>query len=183
MTALPPLPRDRVLQLIGRMKGSRVVVVGDIMIDRYLVGETERLSPEAPVPVVTIRERHSALGGAANVAANVSAMGATCLLVGVVGDDTDGAAIRQNLAIARLVAALRDFPVLGVRTNIPFLLRVLDHADFRAGRVDTGFLDRADPPLFARPAELPAHVAAVMAARVNERLGPAARAGIDPWDA
>ncbi|HJX87893.1 MAG TPA: PfkB family carbohydrate kinase, partial [Gemmatimonadales bacterium] len=48
------------------------------------------------------RERHSALGGAANVAANVSAMGATCLLVGVVGDDTDGAAIRQNLAIARL---------------------------------------------------------------------------------
>jgi len=102
MTALPPLPRDRVLQLIGRMKGSRVVVVGDIMIDRYLVGETERLSPEAPVPVVAIRERHSALGGAANVAANVSAMGATCLLVGVVGDDTDGAAIRQNLAIARL---------------------------------------------------------------------------------
>ena len=71
MTALPPLPRDRVLQLIGRMKGSRVVVVGDIMIDRYLVGETERLSPEAPVPVVTIHERHSALGGAANVAANV----------------------------------------------------------------------------------------------------------------
>ncbi len=102
MTALPPLPRDRVLQLIGRMKGSRVVVVGDIMIDRYLVGETERLSPEAPVPVVTIHERHSALGGAANVAANVSAMGATCLLVGVVGDDTDGAAIRQNLAIASL---------------------------------------------------------------------------------
>ena len=84
------------------MKGSRVVVVGDIMIDRYLVGETERLSPEAPVPVVTVHERHSALGGAANVAANVSAMGATCLLVGVVGDDTDGAAIRQNLAIARL---------------------------------------------------------------------------------
>jgi rfaE bifunctional protein kinase chain/domain len=102
MTALPPLPRDRVLQLIGRIKGSRVVVVGDIMIDRYLVGDTERLSPEAPVPVVTIRERHSALGGAANVAANVAAMGATCLLVGVVGDDTDGAAIRQNLAIARL---------------------------------------------------------------------------------
>ena len=102
MTAPPPLTRDRVLQLIGRMKGSRVVVVGDIMIDRYLVGETERLSPEAPVPVVTIHERHSALGGAANVAANVAAMGATCLLVGVVGDDTDGAAIRQNLAIARL---------------------------------------------------------------------------------
>jgi rfaE bifunctional protein kinase chain/domain len=63
-----PLTRDRVVQLIQRMKSSRVVVVGDIMLDRYLVGDTERLSPEAPVPVVTVRERHSALGGAAKLA-------------------------------------------------------------------------------------------------------------------
>jgi rfaE bifunctional protein kinase chain/domain len=97
-----PLTRDRVLQLIQKMKESRVVVVGDIMLDRYLVGETERLSPEAPVPVVTVRERHAALGGAANVAANVAALGARCLLVGTVGDDNDGAAIRQELAVARL---------------------------------------------------------------------------------
>jgi rfaE bifunctional protein kinase chain/domain len=97
-----PLTRDRVLQLIQRMKSSRVVVVGDIMLDRYLVGDTERLSPEAPVPVVTLRERHAALGGAANVAANVAAMGAHCILVGAVGDDADGAAIRQELAVARL---------------------------------------------------------------------------------
>jgi rfaE bifunctional protein kinase chain/domain len=98
----PPLTRDRVLHLIHRMKSSRVVVVGDIMLDRYLTGDTERLSPEAPVPVVTVRERHAALGGAANVAANVAAMGAKCLLVGAVGDDGDGAAIRQELAVARL---------------------------------------------------------------------------------
>ena len=97
-----PLTRDRLLHLIQRMKESRVVVVGDIMLDRYLVGDTERLSPEAPVPVVTVRERHAALGGAANVAANVAALGARSLLVGVVGDDTDGAAIRQELAVARL---------------------------------------------------------------------------------
>jgi D-glycero-beta-D-manno-heptose-7-phosphate kinase len=97
-----PLTRDRVLQLIEKMKESRVVVVGDIMLDRYLIGETERLSPEAPVPVVTVRERHAALGGAANVAANVAALGARCLLVGTVGDDNDGAAIRQELAVARL---------------------------------------------------------------------------------
>jgi len=93
------------------------------------------------------------------------------------------AADSRDLAIARLIAALRDFPVLGVRTNIPFLLRVLAHADFRAGRVDTGFLDRADASLFARRTEMPAYVAAVMAARVNERLAPAPKAGIDPWDA
>jgi D-beta-D-heptose 7-phosphate kinase/D-beta-D-heptose 1-phosphate adenosyltransferase len=99
---LPPLTRDRVLHLIKRMQASRIVVVGDIMIDRYLVGDTERLSPEAPVPVVLIRERHAKLGGAANVAANVAALGAHCRLVGVVGDDADGATIRQELAVGRL---------------------------------------------------------------------------------
>src|SRR5512133_1259560 len=97
-----PLTRERVLQLIQRMKSSRVAVLGDIMLDRYLIGDTERLSPEAPVPVVTVAERHAALGGAANVAANVSAMGARCFLVGAVGDDGDGATIRQELAVARL---------------------------------------------------------------------------------
>jgi D-beta-D-heptose 7-phosphate kinase/D-beta-D-heptose 1-phosphate adenosyltransferase len=91
-----------VLQLIQRMKSSRVAVLGDIMLDRYLVGDTDRLSPEAPVPVVTVAQRHAALGGAANVAANVAALGGHCLLVGVVGDDVDGSAIRQELAVARL---------------------------------------------------------------------------------
>jgi D-beta-D-heptose 7-phosphate kinase/D-beta-D-heptose 1-phosphate adenosyltransferase len=97
-----PLTRDRLLHLIQRMRDSRVVIVGDIMLDRYLVGDTERLSPEAPVPVVTVRERTARLGGAANVAMNVAALGARSLLVGVVGDDTDGAAIRQELAVGRL---------------------------------------------------------------------------------
>jgi rfaE bifunctional protein kinase chain/domain len=97
-----PLSRERVVHLIQRMKESRVVVVGDIMLDRYLIGDTDRLSPEAPVPVVTVRERHAALGGAANVAANVVALGAQCLLVGAIGDDVDGASIRQELAVARL---------------------------------------------------------------------------------
>jgi len=97
-----PLTRDRLLHLIQRMRDSRVVIVGDIMLDRYLVGDTERLSPEAPVPVVTVRERHARLGGAANVAMKVAALGARSLLVGVVGDDGDGATIRQELAVARL---------------------------------------------------------------------------------
>jgi D-beta-D-heptose 7-phosphate kinase/D-beta-D-heptose 1-phosphate adenosyltransferase len=102
MSGTAPLTRDRVMQLIKRMTSSRIVVVGDIMIDRYLLGDTERLSPEAPVPVVAVRDRHAALGGAANVAANVAALGATCHLVGVVGDDADGTAIRQELAVGRL---------------------------------------------------------------------------------
>jgi D-beta-D-heptose 7-phosphate kinase/D-beta-D-heptose 1-phosphate adenosyltransferase len=82
------------------MRGRRVVVVGDAMLDRYVMGDTERISPEAPVPVVTVHERRSALGGAANVAANVAAIGAGCVLVGVVGTDPDGTTLRQDLVTA-----------------------------------------------------------------------------------
>jgi rfaE bifunctional protein kinase chain/domain len=101
-TPYPPLTRDRILHLLDRLRTCRIVVVGDVMLDRYLMGETDRLSPEAPVPVVTIKERRAALGGAANVAANVVAIGANCRLVGVVGDDGEGRALRQELAAARI---------------------------------------------------------------------------------
>jgi len=93
-----PVARDRLLELIDKMSGRRIVVLGDVMLDRYLLGDTERLSPEAPVPVVIVREHRTALGGAANVAANVAATGAVPLLGGVVGDDQHGAAIRTELA-------------------------------------------------------------------------------------
>jgi len=99
------MPRDRVLSLIDRMAKSRIVVVGDLILDRYMIGDTDRLSPEAPVPVVTVREHRAALGGAANVAANVAAMGASCQLVGVVGDDTSGRALRAEMATLRLTDA------------------------------------------------------------------------------
>lgn len=97
-----PFTRDRLTKLIDKMRQRRIVVIGDVMLDRYLIGDTERLSPEAPVPVVMVHDRRSALGGAANVAANVSAIGATGCLVGVVGDDQDGQALRQEMAAAQL---------------------------------------------------------------------------------
>jgi rfaE bifunctional protein kinase chain/domain len=72
-----------------------VVVVGDLMLDVYLTGSVTRISPEAPVPVVQVVEESSALGGAANVAANVAALGADCDLVGAVGRDQAGSEIRR----------------------------------------------------------------------------------------
>ncbi|AKD03533.1 bifunctional ADP-heptose synthase [Pontibacter korlensis] len=69
----------------------KVLVVGDVMIDSYLWGKTSRISPEAPVPIVNVVKREKRLGGAANVALNVQAMGATPLLCSVIGDDQDGA--------------------------------------------------------------------------------------------
>lgn len=94
----PPLSRARLTALIDRMRGQRIVVIGDVMLDRYLVGDTERISPEAPVLVVTVTERRMALGGAANVAANVAALGGSCRLVGVVGVDREGEALREAMA-------------------------------------------------------------------------------------
>ncbi len=99
----PRLTRDHVERLLGKMAGQRIVVVGDAMLDIYLAGDAERISPEAPVPVVTVHTRRYALGGAANVAANVAAIGAECRLVAVIGDDARGDSLRAELAQHRLV--------------------------------------------------------------------------------
>ncbi|WP_343739011.1 D-glycero-beta-D-manno-heptose-7-phosphate kinase [Achromobacter sp.] len=74
---------------------SRVLVVGDVMLDRYWFGEVERISPEAPVPVVRVARREDRLGGAANVARNVAALGGHVTLVGVLGQDEAGDSVRR----------------------------------------------------------------------------------------
>src|SRR5919107_4410701 len=89
----PTITRDRVAQLLAAAPGRRIAVVGDAMLDVYLRGDVDRISPEAPVPVVRVRERKLALGGAANVAQNVAALGAACELVAAVGTDTAGATL------------------------------------------------------------------------------------------
>ena len=96
-TSLPTLPRPRLDALLAAAPRQRVVVVGDAMLDVYFRGDVERISPEAPVPVVRVRERRDALGGAANVAQNVAALGAGCTLVAAVGDDRGGEQLRAML--------------------------------------------------------------------------------------
>ena len=91
LSAMPlSISRDRLLELLDRAGRSKVVAVGDAMLDEYLVGDVDRISPEAPVPVVRIRERRYALGGAANVAQNVAEAGAECRLICAIGDDAAG---------------------------------------------------------------------------------------------
>jgi rfaE bifunctional protein kinase chain/domain len=74
-----------------------IMVVGDIMIDRYLSGKVTRISPEAPVPVVALESRENRLGGAANVALNIKALGATPILISVVGNDNEGTIFKKLL--------------------------------------------------------------------------------------
>jgi D-beta-D-heptose 7-phosphate kinase/D-beta-D-heptose 1-phosphate adenosyltransferase len=89
----------RLLDLLQGMRGRRIAIIGDLMLDRYLVGDSDRISPEAPVPVVAVRDRRDAPGGAGNVAANVLALGGHAMLIGVVGEDVDGDALRQTLQV------------------------------------------------------------------------------------
>lgn len=79
---------------------ARVLVVGDLMLDRYWAGSTSRISPEAPVPVVKVNEMTSRAGGAGNVALNIAALGSHVLLDGVVGEDEPGRHLRETLAQA-----------------------------------------------------------------------------------
>jgi D-beta-D-heptose 7-phosphate kinase/D-beta-D-heptose 1-phosphate adenosyltransferase len=93
----PLLARDRLSTLLGAAAGRRIAVIGDAMLDVYLRGDVDRISPEAPVPVVRVREKRMALGGAANVAQNVVALSAHCELVCVVGADASAGVLRQML--------------------------------------------------------------------------------------
>jgi D-glycero-beta-D-manno-heptose-7-phosphate kinase len=85
----------------------RILVVGDVMLDRYWFGEVTRISPEAPVPIVRIERREERLGGAANVALNAAALGACTGLLGVVGQDEAGNTIEQKLFDSHIASYLK----------------------------------------------------------------------------
>ena len=90
----PPLPGP---ELVPALANQSVLVIGDLMLDAYLCGDAERISPEAPVPVVRIEDRRHYLGGAGNVARNVAALGGRATLVGLVGKDHAGDLLEKLL--------------------------------------------------------------------------------------
>lgn len=94
-------------QIIGRIDslvGRRIIVVGDIGLDQYVLGEVKRISPEAPVPVVEVKSQDARLGLAANVAQNVASLGGTACLVSVIGNDSAGDELRGYLREAKVPA-------------------------------------------------------------------------------
>jgi len=88
------------IQVVDRFRQARVVLVGDFMLDRYVIGDAERISPEAPVPVLRVVERQDRVGGAGSVALNVLALGAQVRCFGLVGEDAYGERVRQFLTEA-----------------------------------------------------------------------------------
>ncbi len=82
--------KDDILKLFNEFNQQKVLIIGDVMIDSYLWGIVDRMSPEAPVPIVSVHERVDRLGGAANVAMNIKALGATPIICSVIGKDAKG---------------------------------------------------------------------------------------------
>lgn len=89
--------KEKLQKVFAQFDGFNVVVIGDAMVDAYMWGKVERISPEAPVPIVACTNQENRLGGAANVALNIQALGATPILCSVVGDDPKGVVIRDLL--------------------------------------------------------------------------------------
>ncbi|SAL78107.1 rfaE bifunctional protein [Caballeronia arvi] len=115
-TDIPVVPRARVA-------AARVLVVGDVMLDRYWFGDVNRISPEAPVPVVHVQKKEDRLGGAANVARNAAALGAQAGLLCVVGHDEPGERIVELLSESKVAAHLERDPELLTTIKLRVLSR------------------------------------------------------------
>jgi D-beta-D-heptose 7-phosphate kinase/D-beta-D-heptose 1-phosphate adenosyltransferase len=100
------LSAARARRLLERMRGQRVLVLGDVMLDEFLWGKVARISPEAPVPVVEVQRESYHLGGAGNVACNLRSLGGEAVVAGVVGNDAAAEKLRNALRAAGVESAL-----------------------------------------------------------------------------
>jgi len=129
---LPPLPPDRARALIARFPATRILVVGDVMLDRFIAGRVTRISPEAPVPVVAFEHDTHRLGGAANVAHNIAAFGAQATLVGVTGQDDASTTLRDACLAAGIDASL----LVDVDRRTTTKVRIVTERNQQVARVD-----------------------------------------------
>ncbi len=91
--------KERLLEIISNFKKVKMAVVGDLMLDDYIIGSVDRISPEAPVPVVSVKEERFVLGGAGNVINNLATLGVKTYCYGVIGDDIDGDRLKKSLRL------------------------------------------------------------------------------------
>jgi D-beta-D-heptose 7-phosphate kinase / D-beta-D-heptose 1-phosphate adenosyltransferase len=97
--------QNELIEILDRVHAVRVLVLGDVMLDRFIYGSVARVSPEAPIPVLEVVRSVDSAGGAANVARNVSAIGASVILVGVTGNDPWASDLREQIATSATIDA------------------------------------------------------------------------------
>jgi D-glycero-beta-D-manno-heptose-7-phosphate kinase len=130
---IPAVDLDRARRLISTFRDLPMLVVGDVILDRFIVGKVVRISPEAPVPVVHFRSEYSRLGGAANVARNLAVLGADVTLIGIVGEDRAADLLREELR----QAGIRDATLVVDRSR-PTVekVRVVTDRNQQVARID-----------------------------------------------
>jgi len=129
------------------LASARVLLVGDVMLDRYWSGGTSRISPEAPVPVVDVRDFQALPGGAANVALNVASLGAQATLIGMVGDDDAAETLREGLSCAGVAHDLVTVAASPTITKMRVLSR---HQHLMRLDIEDGFTSADHRPLLER---------------------------------
>jgi D-beta-D-heptose 7-phosphate kinase/D-beta-D-heptose 1-phosphate adenosyltransferase len=143
---MTPLDAARAARLLKKMRGRRVLVVGDVMLDEFIWGRVARISPEAPVPVVEVTGQSFHLGGAGNVAANLRALGGAAVLVGLVGKDAAAervkAALRESGVVPALAVSEGERPTT-VKTRIVAHHQQIVRADREVAEDASGALEEA----------------------------------------
>ncbi len=138
------ITEEEIAHLFSRFGSCKVLVIGDVMVDSYLIGKVDRISPEAPVPVVALRQRDNMLGGAANVALNIKALGAEAILCSVIGNDKQADVLlnlieKEGLATDGLIRSsdritTTKFRIIGNRMQ---MLRVDEEMDTDLNSADS----------------------------------------------
>jgi D-beta-D-heptose 7-phosphate kinase/D-beta-D-heptose 1-phosphate adenosyltransferase len=129
---LPPIAPDRARRVAASLAGTHVLVVGDAMLDKFISGRVTRLSPEAPVPVVMFDHESHRIGGAANVAHNITALGGHATLVAVTGQDDTAATLAHACRDANIAPALIGDPGRPTTTKV----RIVTERNQQVARID-----------------------------------------------
>ena len=129
---LPAVPPDRARHITSNFTGAHVLVVGDAMLDKFIVGRVTRLSPEAPVPVIAYDHELHRMGGSANVANNVAALGGSATLVAVTGTDEGAATLARACREAGIAPALVGDPTRPTTTKV----RIVTERNQQVARID-----------------------------------------------
>ncbi|MGJ3261541.1 MAG: D-glycero-beta-D-manno-heptose-7-phosphate kinase [Rhodospirillales bacterium] len=130
------MDRSRLIPLVENIEGCRVLVVGDAMLDRFVSGEVDRISPEAPIPVLRVTSESSMPGGAGNVVRNLAALGADVTFIAVRGDDAAGKELTEALAAdPRITADLKTDPARPTTIKVRYVAgnQQMMRADWEAG--------------------------------------------------
>lgn len=129
---LPPIPPNRARQIAAGLANTHVLVVGDAMLDKFIAGRVTRISPEAPVPVVTFDHESHRIGGAANVAHNITSLGGQATLVAVTGTDEAAATLAHACRDAGIAPAFISDPGRPTTTKV----RIVTERNQQVARVD-----------------------------------------------